>query len=62
MFMKDNIPFSRQYTHICRADTCCIILNSRSNSDSKKQHKMQDKLCGGSKGLVGHSERAHETV
>lgn len=40
MFMKDNIPFSRKYTHICGAETCCMIPN---NSNSKKQ-KIEERL------------------
>lgn len=44
MFVKDNISFSRNYTHICGAETCCMILNTRNNSDGKKQHKIEDRL------------------
>lgn len=35
MFVKDNISFSRKYTRICGAETCCMILNTRNNSDIK---------------------------
>lgn len=52
MFMKDNISFSRKYIHICRAGTCCIILNTKNISDSKKHHKML--WCVETRGWVGY--------
>lgn len=44
MFVKDNISLSRKYTHICGAETCCTIPNTRNSSDGKKQHKIEDRL------------------